>query len=39
MTNRDVSELRRRLAYDKQPFESMTSFYIDNDRSCLYMVG
>lgn len=36
MTNRDVSELRRRLAYDKQPFESMTSFYIDNDRSCLY---
>lgn len=36
MTNRDVSELRRRLAYDKQPFESMASFYIDNDRSCLY---
>lgn len=36
MTNRDVSELRRRLTYDKQPFESMTSFYIDNDRSCLY---
>lgn len=36
MTNRDVSELRRRLKFDKQPFESITSFYIDNDKSFLY---